>query len=92
MLQRAHDKTISSEPSSLAASLFGTFKVQNINGEDIVITNKRARAILAMLCLAPDVSIERELISKLLWPGRFPAQARASLRQCLLNLGKILEA
>lgn len=91
MLQRAHDKTISSEPLSLAASLFGTFKVQNINGEDIVITNKRARAILAMLCLAPDVSIERELISKLLWPGRFPAQARASLRQCLLNLSKILE-
>ena len=91
MLQRAHDKTTSSEPLRLAAFLFGTFKLQNINGEEIVITNRRARAILAMLCLAPGESLDRELISKLLWPGRFPAQARASLRQCLLNLGKLLE-
>ena len=45
-----------------------------------------------MLCLVPDEPIDRELISKLLWPGRFPAQARASLRQCLLNLGKMLDA
>lgn len=92
MLQRAHDQTISGEPFCLAASLFGSFKLQNINGEDIVITNRRARAILAILCLNPDEPIDRKLISKLLWPSRFPAHTRTSLRQCLLNLGKLLEA
>lgn len=43
-----------------------------------------------MLCLAPDEPIRRDHLSKLLWPGRFEAQARASLRQCLLDLGKLL--
>ena len=87
----AHNKVIRDEPLRLNVSLFGSFKLCDINGAEIVITNRRARTILAMLCLVPDEPIDRELISKLLWPGRFPAQARASLRQCLLNLGKLLE-
>jgi len=45
-----------------------------------------------MLCLVPDEPIDRDHFSKLLWPGRFEAQARASLRQCLLDLGKLLTA
>jgi TolB-like protein len=44
-----------------------------------------------MLCLAPHEPIDRDHLSKLLWPGRFQAQARASLRQCLLELGKVLD-
>ena len=91
-LQVAHTKVIRDEPLRLNVSLFGSFKLCDINGAEIVITNRRARTILAMLCLVPDEPIDRELISKLLWPGRFPAQARASLRQCLLNLGKLLDA
>lgn len=43
-----------------------------------------------MLCLAPGETLEREFVSKLLWPGRFQAQARASLRQCLLSIDKSL--
>ena len=43
-----------------------------------------------MLCLAPGEALERDYLSKLLWPGRFQAQARASLRQSLLGLDKIL--
>jgi len=43
-----------------------------------------------MLCLAPGEALERDYVSKLLWPGRFQAQARASLRQCLLSLDKLL--
>ncbi|MCF6275072.1 MAG: hypothetical protein L3J05_04840, partial [Robiginitomaculum sp.] len=34
--------------------------------------------------------MSRRHLSKLLWPGRFETQARASLRQCLLDLGKVL--
>ena len=47
--------------------------------------------VLALLCLAPGESIEREQISKLLWPGRFTQQARASLRQCLHDLNRQLQ-
>ena len=78
-----------SHTNQMHACVFGIFRLKNKGSQEIVITNKRARAILAMLCLAPDEPLEREFISHLLWPGRFEAQAMASLRQCLLELGKM---
>ena len=74
----------------LEARLFGSFQLLSSSGYEITITNRRARALLAMLCLAPDETIDRDHLSKLLWPGRFEAQAKASLRQCLLGLGRLL--
>lgn len=76
--------------TTLYARLFGAFQLIAPDGAHIVIPNRRARALLAMLCLTPDQPIERDHLSRLLWPGRFEAQARASLRQCLLDLGKLL--
>ena len=75
---------------ALRASLFGAFALTTPEGAEIAISNRRARALLAMLCLTPGEALERDYVSKLLWPGRFQAQARASLRQCLLSLDKIL--
>ncbi len=72
------------------ASLFGSFQLATAEGTEILISNRRARALLAMLCLVRDESIDRDYLSKLLWPGRFEAHAKASLRQCLLDLGKLL--
>ena len=72
------------------ASVFGRFELRAADGSEVVISNRRVRAILAMLCLEPDEPIERDYLSKLLWPGRFEAHAKASLRQCLLDLGKVL--
>ena len=72
------------------ASLFGTFQLRAPDTGIIAISNRRARALLAMLCLAGDEAIERDFLSKTLWPGRFEAHAKASLRQCLLDLGKLL--
>lgn len=46
--------------------------------------------MLAMLCVAAHEGMERDHVSKLLWPGRFQSQARASLRQCLLSLDRVL--
>lgn len=77
------------EPAA-RATLLEAFRLFDRNGIEIVIPNKRARAILSMLCLTIGEPIDRETLSKLLWPGRFPAHARASLRQCLLELGKLL--
>ncbi len=75
----------------LEAKLFGGFQLLSSSGQEIEISNRRARALIAMLLLEPDESLERDHICKLLWTGRFEAQARASLRQCLLGLGKILD-
>ncbi len=75
---------------SCFAALYGRFQLSAADGRDIVITNRRARTLLAMLCLAKDEVLDRDFLSKLLWPGRFEAHAKASLRQCLLELGKLL--
>ncbi len=82
MLRPAHN--------AVYASLFGDFQLTVSDGTEILISNRRARALLAMLCLIRDESIDRDHLSKLLWPGRFEAHAKASLRQCLLDLGKLL--
>ena len=75
---------------SAFASVFGRFQLWAADGSEIVIPNRRARALLAMLCLAENEAMDRDFLSKLLWPGRFEAHAKASLRQCLLELGKLL--
>lgn len=79
-------------PSQLAAcaTLFGTFQLRTANGREIDISNRRAKAILAMLCVEAGQPISRDYLSKLLWPGRFESHAKASLRQCVLDLGKVL--
>jgi hypothetical protein len=74
----------------LRATLFGTFRLDLPGGDEIEITGKRSRAVLAILCLAPGVAVERGRLCELLWQGRFQAQARASLRQTLLGLKKQL--
>lgn len=71
-------------------SLFGAFALMDADGDAVPISSSRARAVLAMLCVAPGEALERDHVSRLLWPGRFQAQARASLRQCLLVLERAL--
>jgi TolB-like protein len=89
----AHEKLVTTDhPVKMRASLFGRFQMTASDGSEIVISNKRARTILAILLLNPGEPIDRDYLSKLLWPGRFEAQARASLRQCLLDLSKLLAA
>ena len=79
------------EHSCVHASLFGEFKLTKTDAIEIPISNRRAKALLALLCLNGGNAIDREQLSKLLWPGRFESHARASLRQCLLDLSKLLE-
>lgn len=74
----------------LRASLFGRFSITAVGSGELPISSRRARALLAILCLESNAPLERERLSRLLWPGRFEAHAKASLRQCLLSLGKLL--
>ncbi len=82
--------TLRQEQDLVRATLFGRFQLKASDGSEVVISNRRARALLAMLCLAKGETIDRDFLSKLLWAGRFEAHAKASLRQCLLELGKLL--
>ncbi len=55
-------------------------------GESVAIVSRRARAILAYLALTPEHAATRERLCGLLWSDRGETQARASLRQCLVEL------
>jgi len=66
--------------------LIGGFKLSTASGAPVEISNRRARALLAYVHLAPDRTAVRERLGGLLWSDRAEAQARASLRQCLFDL------
>jgi len=74
----------------MRVTLFGNFGLCAPDGTKITLSIKRARALLAILCLEPGTACDREKLCTLLWGGRFRAQARASLRQTLLGLKKQL--
>ncbi len=76
------------EPARLR--LMGRFRLATAAGETIQISSRRARGLLAYLALAPEQAASRERLAGLLWSDRGEAQARASLRQCLLDLKTIL--
>ncbi len=74
----------------LRLTLFGEFSAAGVDGIQIAIKSKKAKALLAYLGLSPRKSRSREEIMALLWSDRGEAQARASLRQVLVGLRKDL--
>jgi TolB-like protein/DNA-binding SARP family transcriptional activator len=66
--------------------LIGEFRLTNARGEPVPIVSRRARGILAYLALIPEHAATRERLCGLLWSDRGESQARASLRQCLVEL------
>lgn len=91
MENRRRTDHVSLKRGLIHATTFGPFSLIDQYGEIIPIKNRRAKTIVAMLCIAPYQPLERVLLSQLLWPGRFEAQAKASLRQCLLDITKIFK-
>src|SRR5262245_7103758 len=70
--------------------LFGTFSLEDAAGAPVRIRSRRARALIAYLVLSGTVGGTRERLSGLLWSDRGEEQARASLRQCLLEVRREL--
>jgi tetratricopeptide (TPR) repeat protein len=70
--------------------LFGPFKVVGPDGADLTPKSRKARAILAMLAVAPRGSRSRVWLRDKLWSDRGEDQASASLRQALLDIRKAL--
>jgi DNA-binding SARP family transcriptional activator/TolB-like protein/Flp pilus assembly protein TadD len=56
----------------------------------IVISSKKARALLAYVAMQEPMRVHRERLATLLWPDRIDRQARQNLRQCLASLRRDL--
>jgi len=76
------------DPPTIAARLrlIGEFRLTDGRGQPVPIVSRRARAILAYLALTSEHAAPRERLCGLLWSDRGETQARASLRQCLVEL------
>lgn len=70
----------------LALRLLGSFGCADASGRLLSLTGRRARAILAYLAIDPHHTATRDKLCGLFWADRSEAQARSSLRQCLLEL------
>ena len=56
----------------------------------IVISSKKARALLAYVAMQEPMRVHRERLATLFWPDRVDRQARQNLRQCLASLRRDL--
>ena len=72
--------------------LLGGFEIFDLDGVQIPINGRRARGLLALLCLEGRGGLLRDRICGLLWADRPDEQARGSLRQCLFELRSALGA
>jgi len=66
--------------------LLGSMRATTWLGQDILPNSKKARALLAFLCLNADSAITRCRISGMLWDRVPESQANASFRQALRQL------
>src|SRR5688572_2612650 len=74
----------------LTVRLLGPVEVRAADGRDLTPPGKKLRALLACLALSSGKVWEREKLSALLWTDRDEEQARASLRQALAELRRLL--
>src|SRR5258708_28099649 len=77
-----------SKTSIAILRLLGAFTVE-VNAAcsvSVAVRSKKARALLAYLAMKPDWRASREELATLLWGDTPDAQARHSLRQCLMSL------
>src|SRR5262245_17055849 len=74
--------------STTCLRLLGAFAVEVNVGRPIAVAlrSKKARALIAYLAMKPDWRASREELATLFWGDTPDAQARHSLRQCLLSL------
>ena len=67
-------------------NLFGTPNVETSAGDSVAIRSRKGVGLLAYLALAEGKPVGRDQLCALLWSDRQTAQARASLRQLLVDL------
>lgn len=70
----------------LRLRVFGPIGAWSRTGESILPRGRKAQAILAYLAMCGEAPVPRRRLAGLLWSTRFDEQARASLRQGLMEL------
>lgn len=70
--------------------LFGGLELIGSDGIALTLPRRILRALIALLALAPPAGWRREELTNLLWGERDTEQARASLRQALAELRRIM--
>src|SRR5262245_45723736 len=68
-------------------NVLGRFELRR-DGAARAIRFRKAEAVLAVLALSEECTVDRDKLCGLLWPDVPDVQARHSLRQTLLNLRK----
>jgi DNA-binding SARP family transcriptional activator/TolB-like protein len=72
--------------------LVGPMRAASTGGQTLLPRGKKARAVLAVLCLSPQGACSRSRLASLLWDRVSDAASRASLRQCLHELSTSMDA
>ncbi|MGJ5182084.1 AfsR/SARP family transcriptional regulator [Bradyrhizobium oligotrophicum] len=74
----------------LRINLFGGLEIKQVSGEPIALPSRKAATLLGYIALTSPQGISRSKLAAMLWEGRFSDNARASLRQTLLTLRRVL--
>jgi DNA-binding SARP family transcriptional activator/Flp pilus assembly protein TadD len=74
---------------ALRLTLMGRFQL-TVGEAPVAVASRRGRGLLSYLSFAGPSGVTREKLGGLLWSDRGETQARASLRQCLLELRNAL--
>jgi DNA-binding SARP family transcriptional activator len=70
--------------------VLGGFEFYDSTGEPLLVKSRKAAALIAYLAHQPGRTQSRERIARLLWEDRPEPYARASLRQVLLSIRRLI--
>src|SRR5262245_26515762 len=76
--------------ATIRLMLLGQFMLCDADGREIGISSKKSRLLLALLALAPTLSLSRDVLAGLLWAEHSEEQARNSIRQAIAVLRREL--
>ena len=76
----------------MPVALLGGLNIENNDDSPTAPLTRKAKLVLALLCLFEEQGVDRPSLAELIWPDRSDGQARTSLRQALSALRKALPA
>jgi len=76
--------------SGWALFTFGDFRLIDPQKLRLVLPNRKVEALLAVLALHRKYGIERDAAAEIVWPGRPRENQRASLRQALSQVRRVV--
>ena len=75
---------------NLTLRLFGQFRIETADGEELTPRGAKSQALLALLAVEPRHRRSRAWLQDKLWSDRSPSHGAASLRQALVEIRRAL--